>query len=575
MVSASLYIIACSTRNRVRRWIRRLREPRYLVAVIAGIAYISFVINSQLRLRSRTERPRGGRPPRSLTEQFPAFALAGPAVAGFAVLVVAAGSWLFPGTGTLLDFTRAEVQFLFPAPVSGRKLIAYRMMRSQLGLLFGPLVFAVVVPFGSNQTRVRMAVALWILLFSARAYFSGVALTRKRLTSRDARKRQLARLPLVLVAGALAIAALSFGRALLGEPITSVNDVLARIAVASADGMPRVALWPFTALIRPFFAADWTQFVLSLPGALVVLTAAIAWVLINDQAFEDITREVAEQQRDQPQRQKAIYRARKVGWTLAPSGRAEPAFVWKAVLQTFRVVQIRILVRLAIFVLWMGVVASIAGRGAAATLGTFAMIGVVMSTMIGPLVLRIDLRQDLQHLELLKTWPVRAAELVRGEMLWPAALLSAIAWSMTGLALYLSTAVFSSASLALRVSVAIGVCLVAPMLIAAQLAIHNSAALLFPAWVSFGGWRARGVDAVGQRLIVVGGTTLLVVLAAVPGTLLGGIIWFAFYRFIGAAALVPAAAVCALAIAVEVLLVTEALGPAYERLDLTAIERTD
>ena len=30
-----------------------------------------------------------------------------------------------------------------------------------------------------------------------------------------------------------------------------------------------------------------------------------------------------------------------------------------------------------------------------------------------------------------------------------------------------------------------------------------------------------------------------------------------------------------LAIAVEVLLVTEALGPAYERLDLTAIERTD
>ncbi len=575
MIGASLYIIACSTRNRVRRWVKRLGEPRYLVAALAGAAYFFFVLNTQLRVRSGAQQPLSRRASRSLAEQFPAFALGGAAVAGLAVLAVAAGSWLFPGTGTLLDFTRAEVQFLFPAPVSRRQLIVHRMMRSQVGLLFGPLVFAVLVPFGSNPARIRMAITLWILLFSARTYFSGIALARARLASREARKRQLARLPLMLVLGALASVAWPLGRALLGEPIVDANDALARVAAVSAQGLPRIALWPFVALASPLFAADWAPFLRSLPQALMVLLAAVAWVFLNDQAFDDITREIADEQRDRPPRRKAAYRARKVGWTLAPKGRAEPAFAWKAVLQTLRIVQVRILVRLGIFVGWMAMVASISSRGISASLAVFAMIVVAMSTLTGPLILRIDLRQDLQHLEVLKTWPVRAAELVRGEMLWPAALLSAIVWSMTGLALYLSTAVFSSTSLALRASAAAAVCLVAPALIAAQLAIHNAAALMFPAWVSLGGWRARGVDAVGQRLIVVGGTTLLVALAAAPGALLGGIIWFAFNRFIGPLVLVPAGAVCAAVIGVEVLLVTEALGPAYERLDVTAIERTE
>jgi hypothetical protein len=121
----------------------------------------------------------------------------------------------------------------------------------------------------------------------------------------------------------------------------------------------------------------------------------------------------------------------------------------------------------------------------------------------------------------------------------------------------------------------VAVCLIAPALIAAQLAIHNAVALLFPAWISFGAWRARGVDAVGQRLIMVGGTLLTLAVAAVPGAAAGGVIWLAFNRFIGPIALIPAAAVCSALILLEVLMATEALGPAYDRLDVTAIEQTE
>jgi ABC-2 type transport system permease protein len=99
--------------------------------------------------------------------------------------------------------------------------------------------------------------------------------------------------------------------------------------------------------------------------------------------------------------------------------------------------------------------------------------------------------------------------------------------------------------------------------------------LVFPAWVAFGNWKARGVDAVGQRLIVVGGTTLLVALAAAPGALAGAVVWFAFNRLIGPIALVPAAVACAAVIGLEVLLTTEALGPAYEQLDITSVERAE
>ena len=109
----------------------------------------------------------------------------------------------------------------------------------------------------------------------------------------------------------------------------------------------------------------------------------------------------------------------------------------------------------------------------------------------------------------------------------------------------------------------------------AQLTIHNAAALLFPAWVPLGQQRPRGLDAMGQRLIMLGATWLLLVISVIPGAVAGAIVWLALRAFVGAAAIVPAALVCAAAVAAEVLVATEALGPAYESLDLTAVERAE
>ncbi len=76
----------------------------------------------------------------------------------------------------------------------------------------------------------------------------------------------------------------------------------------------------------------------------------------------------------------------------------------------------------------------------------------------------------------------------------------------------------------------------------------------------------------GQRLILLGATWLLLILGVLPGAIVGAVVWLGLSLLLGPAAIVPAAACCAAAVAAEVLLATEALGPAYDRLDATAVE---
>ena len=253
------------------------------------------------------------------------------------------------------------------------------------------------------------------------------------------------------------------------------------------------------------------------------------------------------------------------------------AFAWKAALQTLRMVDRRSLARMVVILVCLTIAAATMGRanGAASLLGAFAFAGTAFAVVLAPQVLRIDLRHDLRHLELLKTWPIKASAVVRGELLWPGAVITIVAWTMLAVATLLSGTMLSNVSLAWRMGGAAAAAILAPSLVFSQLTIHNAVALIFPAWVPLGNQRPRGLDAMGQRLIMLGGTWLLLAISMVPGAIAGGIVWFALERFIGTAALVPAALICSAIVGVEVLLATEAIGPAYERLDLLAVERSE
>jgi hypothetical protein len=571
--SATLYITACTSKNRAVRWLRRLREPKYLVGFLLALAYLYFTIVARMG-RGRGGR-RNGAP---LFDVFPSFAGLAPLAAGGALLVAAAGSWLVPASGRLLDFSEAEIHFLFPAPVHRRSLIVHRLVRSQVGLLFASLVPALAfsIPAGSAVLAVRSALAIWLLLVAARVYYSAIALSRSQFNNASLKLRRLARLPLVLVIAAIAAVASAAARAYSSAP-GGFDEWAAHMTAAMSVGAPRVALWPFVSLVRPFFAPGWAGYFAALAQSALVAAGAMVWLLAVDGAFQGASAEIVERQERRPAAGRAMYAARPALWTLAPAGRPEAAFIWKTTLQMFRIVDRRVVLRVVLILVTMSALVVISSRSRAVPgiAGIFTTFGAVYTVLFAPQILRLDLRQDLQHLELLKTWPIGGPALVRGEITGPALALAAIDWLLIALALLFSGSAFPRSSLAWRASLAAGAALLGPALIFAQYMIHNAIALIFPGWVPLGAGRPRGLDAMGQRLLTLGATWLTLAIMLLPGAIVSAILWFAFYRFVGPGMIVVGAGICAAAIALEILMTTELLGPAYDRLDLTAVERPD
>jgi len=573
MFAATLYIMWCSGKNRLRRRLRRLREPRYLIGATVGFAYLFFAFFGRFRARSFASG-RSGRGP-SPGSFLAAFGATAPALAGLLLLLVAAVSWLMPFSSGLLEFTQAETTFLFPAPISRRHLLFYRLVRSQWAVFFGALIMALTYPVASIPARIRGLLAMWLLLMTSRVFFTGVTLARARLRTGPVGARRVAWVPLLMTFGAVAAVAASIAQRIWQRPVLNLGQAFSLLGEVSLAGLPHLVLLPFIALVRPLFADSLVEFLRVLPAAIGVYAISIVWVLQADEAFEAMTDDIAEAHVQRPTKKTTAYQARPVGWTLALSGRPETAFVWKGVLQTFRIVDRRVLFRLFFILLWMTATVALIGRarGLAQGLGLFAAFGAVFVALMGPQILRLDLRQDLQHLELLKTWPVRPAVVVRGEIAWPAAVITGIAWTLGTIGLFLSAAAFTRTAVPWRIAPGVAGMILVPALVLAQYAIHNATALMFPAWIPLGGARPRGVDAMGQRLIMLGATWLILILAVAPGVLIGGILWLAFHRVLGPWILIPGAAICTGIVALEVLAATEALGPAYERLDLTSVER--
>jgi len=580
MLSASLYIIFCSARNRIRVRLRRLREPRYLFGAIAGGAYFYFTFFARMRAsRAGSGRRSTSGPPPALLS---ALGASGPAAAGLLLMVGTAILSVLPVTSSLLVFSEAEIQFLFPAPVSRHQLLLHRMMRSQLGILFGVVIFSIFMPSTSGFTRLRTGIAMWLLFATGKIYFAGISLARTRLVAAAPSARRGAWTPVLVLIAALAIVGASLARAFLGRPVESAQDALTRLSEVAASPLMRVVLFPFVALVGPLFAPWPWPFVWALVPAAAVLAATIAWVLRTDEGFEDAASEASARQ---AAARKALIApaptARATGWTLRLTGPTEGLFLWKNAMQVVRattgIALFRYLVPLALVAVSIsaGLMSASRARGAAMTFCTIAVGIAAFTIILGPQVVRTDLRDDLRHLEVLKTWPLKPAAVIRGEMLFPGALLTSLAWLALMCATILSAAGFPQLSLGWRLSGATSALLLAPALIFAQLTVHNAAAVLFPAWVPLGNSRPRGIDAMGQRLILLGAVLLSLLVLMAPGVLVGAILWFAFYRFLGPAVLIPAAVICLGIVLMEVLTATEALGPAFERLDALSIERSE
>ena len=573
MIGAAVYLARRSLVNALRRRLRRLRQPKYLLGFAVGLMYYYYFF-----LRARGPSGTGG-VPGSGAEAI--------AIIGLATLV--AIGWLFGSSRSPLVFTAAETHFLFTAPLTRRQVLDFKLLRSQLALCLSSLLSVVLFSGGHfPATRILRVLGLW-LVFAALQMHSGVtALVRQSLEEHGitAVRRRLG--AFILVAGIVGAAAVALRGQLAGLQAAFMESPSLGFGALTAllkGGVLGVLTWPLAALVRPALAPDLATFAARLPAALLVVAVHYVWLIRSSIAFEEVAVESAERMavrvaawrsgRRPPPLAGPAKRARPPLTRLGATGGAMRAIAWKNVQAEWRGSGVRIPVIIAIGVMVLAWVASL-GESAGSGLQMLAIMFLVfggMAIVFGPYGLRNDLRADLQLWDLLKSYPVRGADLVAGEALGPVTVLTVV-WCGCLLAAFTASLAFDvpGFSLGERVAALLAGAITAPGLLAITTLIQNAAVLFFPAWITVGPARAAGVEMIGQRLVTMVGSQLLLVIALIPAVVLA-MVAVAVAGLAGVTGVwlaVPGAAALAVTLAFEARLAVAWLGRKFERMDPAA-----
>ena len=570
MSDAFLYLAACSMRNRFYARLRRLREPRYFIGLTVGMAYVGLVLT-----RPAPAGYAGGLP--RLDDASLVLGVLGAA----GLLMATAVAWILPGSGRpALTFSKADVQFLFTAPISRRQLLHYKVLRSQAGAMLGSALVTLVFRPRTFAQGWTFFLGMLLVMATVNLHLTGVSLRRESLRAHGTAALARQWIPVAIVLGAVTVvgASVVFYWSSLSV-VSSVDEFLAAIQAISHSWPVRVVLWPFMALMRVPLSGSAPEFFAALPIGLAAFVANYVWVLRSDVAFEEAAARDAEQQVSRRRAQYTPNRAhrRPPPFRLRPIGRPEIALLWKNLILSSRVARWGVLWRLAPIIVLGAFTVSQAARTLADALATICALAAAGVTLVGPQILRNDLRQDLVQIGTLKQWPVTGATLVRGEVLAPTVLLSVIVWGLVTAALVLSARVTFDMHLALaeRVSWALAAMLVAPGIILVQIVVQNALAILFPAWVDLGATSARGMEVMGQRVLIAGGLIVTVGLSLFPAILVALVVSGVVRVLTGVDTVVVSAAAGSLTLVLESALVIAALGRVVDRMDASAVPSLD
>lgn len=558
MRDAAVYLLAATLRNRARRTLRQLRSPRYAVALLLGLAYLALVLFGQ---QHRSGGPFSG----------PAVEIGGTAL----LLVLVAKWWLFGADRSALAFSPAEVQFLFPAPVSRTALLGYKLARSQLLILVNALIWTLLLRRGAPGTPgpVFQAVNLWLAFSTVSMHRLGVALTRQGALEHGRAGLARMALPLGLLVAAVVAAWVTVAGL---EPGSFRDAPLAAFRQARDTAPLSWVLWPFRLPLLPFAARSLVEWLPLVATATVVLALHIVWVLRADRAFEDAALAASALRAERLRRLSGGHSisdppaAHRRWFPLAPAGNPAWAIVWKNLTRLARHTSPGLLAT-AVLGGMTALVLGLAERESSpfilTMVGTLALSWCGILALIGPLWVRADLRGDLSMLALLRTWPLPGQVVMAGQVLSSALVLTALEAVLAGVGLVAIAGIDGTvpppilvlAGLPVALAVLLGVNVLA-------VGIQNAAALLYPSWVSTE-LRPGGIEAVGQQMLTAGVSLLLLtILLAGPATLVGGALYLSA-DLLGAWAPLPALLLGAVGVGLEVWLLLDWLGERFERSD--------
>ncbi len=521
--SASLYYLGCTSRNRVTAMVRKLRQPKYIIGLALTVGYFWLIFVANPAFGVGVGSAKGQRENASLI------------VGGFYVLQVVF-TWFALSSGRGIAFRESEVQLLFPGPLTRWQILMLKWIAAQFGAVIGGLLIGLMFQrFGNfSYPYVVLGFILNQTVLHANATLTGLLLAQWKV--KGGIRARLMRAPawgLTLVIGT----SLALGWRQIGG-VESWTDAKLLLGTSWVDG----ALLPFTALANVMMTTDPAAFALAAiyPVALIAVQAFVIWRV--DFRFEDEAVEIA--QKIQNIRKEGIGALRdkkelvvaqpNSPWDLSPTGPAWRALVWKNLISLGRFPR-RTWIRMLIIVVVMVAVFSsvLIEDGHAATRIGFLILGLLFyGSILAPSFVRVDLRIDIPHFDVLKAMPLRGRSLIFGEVMGTVVALWAVQIIGCLIATFLITRegdyVFGWGQKIPGFFALVCGCFALDF---AWVTAENLIALWFPGFVQLGRGIRAGFDQIGQNLM---GALIrmlgLLVLFVVPA-LLGGLLSFGLYEF--------------------------------------------
>ena len=577
MTGAFIYLYVTTVRNAVGQRLQRLRQPKYLLGAIVGGAYFYFVVFG--RVLPRSAGSHGAAP---MPGGANALALIEPFAAPVLTLIVLF-AWLLGNSRAALQFTEPEAAFLFPAPVSRRSLIHYKLLRSQLGIIVSAFFMTVLFRRGGPSGQLLQHTTGWWVVFSTlNLHFIAASFTRQQLLELGLNPwRQR-----LLLSGSLLLLVAAGWWALPAPPAASSFSALVDYARQLLDQPPLSwLLLPFRIVTRPYFAPESGAFFLALGPALLVALAHYFWVIRADVAFEEASLELTAKRaqivanvragRWNPGRG-APTKPRPEPFRLSARGWVPLAFLWKNLIALGPFFRLRtwLVACLGMFALttWLG-----ADRSRAdylVIIMTFSGMFSFFLLLMGPMFMRREVQHTLTHLDMTRAFPLAGWQIVLGQLLSPIVLLTFLEWFL------LFSFVLSSGAAQKKIALLAllgaggmgGIALVVPPLVGLLLCLPYAGVLYFPAWAVSPPNQAGsgGIELLGQRLIFMLGYLIVLVVALLPAAGVGGLVFFIAHALIG-----QITALILTTLAVSVILGSELaacvwwLGGKLERFDLS------
>lgn len=580
MIAALFYLQFHSIKNRLVMRIKRLKQPKYLFGAIAGGLYFYFYFFRYV-LGLRGGGGRAAFVSGTVPENLALFESLGALI----FLAVILFGWVLPNERAALAFTEAEVAFLFPAPVSRRGLIHFKLVRSQIAILFTTMLLTLVTNRLGGHAWIRAA-GWWIILSTLNLHFLGASFARTMLLDRGISnwQRRLAIFVLLLGFGVWiffwakrTLPAVDFSQ------VENLRDIRDYINSVFASGPAPYLLYPFRLVVRPYLSPNAGAFFFAVIPALLLMALHYVWVIRSNVAFEEASVEAARRLSEKIAAIRAGNlrvsnkkpKGRRAPFALHPIGLRPVALFWKNLIGTGSAFTPRIWIILAGLILFACVMLK-QSSGGSDLLPALAMIAgmlLVWSLLLGPQLLRQDFRKDLALADMLKLYPMSGWQIALGELLAPAVILSVIQW----LLLLFTVSLLSrwpgagTVEWPLRISIGLGAAVIIPMLNLIMLQIPNAAVLLFPAWFQAGKEGAHGIEATGQRLIFLLGSLIVFIVTLIPAALAFAVVLFVVKLAVSVTIALPIASFgAAVILAIEAGLGIRVLGWLFDRYDVCA-----